>query len=111
MGEKYVDPLLSCPYTNSVFIEFDAAKDLANRFKHGVSLEVAVMLDLDAAQFVIDTRYDYNEPRTIVVGPIGPRIYVMVYTMRGNVMRVISLRKANRREVLNYVDKANDPHS
>jgi uncharacterized DUF497 family protein len=35
----------------------------------------------------------------------------MVYTMRGNVMRVTSLRKANRREVLNYVDKANDPHS
>ncbi|SFB96875.1 hypothetical protein SAMN05216321_102336 [Cupriavidus sp. OV038] len=111
MGKKYLDPLLCCPYINSVFIEFDAAKDLVNRFKHGVSLEVAVMLDLDAAQVVIDTPYDYNEARTIAVGPIGQRIYVMVYTMRGNVMRVISLRKANRREVLNYVDKANDPHS
>ncbi|WP_149136312.1 BrnT family toxin [Cupriavidus campinensis] len=111
MGKKYVDPFHCCPYTNSVSIEFDAAKDLANRFKHGVSLEVAAMLDLDAAQFINDTRHDYNEARTIVVGPIGPRVYVMVYTMRGNVMRVITLRRANRREVLNYVDKANDPHS
>lgn len=111
MGKKYIDPLLCCPYTNSVFIEFDAAKDLANRFKHGVSLEVAVMFDLGAAQIVIDTRYDDKVARTIAVGPIGSRVYVMVYTMRGNVLGVISLRKANRREVLNYVDNANDPHS
>lgn len=36
---------------------------------------------------------------------IGERVYVLVYTMRGETMRVISLRKANRRQVLNYVDE------
>ena len=41
-----------------------------------------------------------------MIGPIGDDIYVLVYTMRGETLRAISLRKANRREVLKYVDQA-----
>lgn len=110
MGKKCLDPLLFCPYTYSLSIEFDADKDLANRFKHGVSLAAVEAFDLDAALVALDTRHDYREARTIALGPIGERLYVMVYTMRGDVMRVISLRKANRREVLSYVDKTTNPH-
>ncbi|MDX6010338.1 BrnT family toxin [Cupriavidus necator] len=35
-------------------------------------------------------------------GPIGRRLYCPVFTIRGNTLRVISLRKANSREVRDY---------
>ena len=61
------------------YIEFDPAKDEANRVKHGVSLMLAVELDWDAALVWVDGRFDYHETR-----------------------RIISLRRANRREVKHY---------
>lgn len=87
-------------------IEFDPAKDAANQQKHGVSLSLAESFEWDAAQVQVDDRFDYPETRMIAFGPIGDRIHVIVYTLRGETLRVISLRKANRREVLKYVDQA-----
>lgn len=87
-------------------IEFDPNKDLTNQAKHGVSLALAESFDMQAALVTPDTRFDYAEERMKALGPIGDRIYVLVYTMRGETMRVISLRKANRREVLSYVNEA-----
>jgi uncharacterized DUF497 family protein len=49
-----------------------------------------------------DTRRDYGEPRVIAYGLIRGRINVCVYTLRGDIYRIISLRKANRREVDAY---------
>jgi uncharacterized DUF497 family protein len=46
-----------------------------------------------------DTRRDYGERRMIAFGMIGDRLRVCVYTQRGEVYRIISLRKANRKEV------------
>lgn len=94
-----------CGYTNCMPIEFDPNKDQTNQAKHGVSLALAESFDMEAAQITPDTRFAYTEERMIALGPIGDRIYVLIYTMRGDVMRVISLRKANRREVLSYVEK------
>ena len=45
-------------------IDFDPAKDLANRAKHGLSLADAAELDWDAANIVPDTRFDYGELRS-----------------------------------------------
>lgn len=49
-----------------------------------------------------DTRADYGELREIGFALIGDRLYVVVFVQRGDVMRVISLRKANSREVKLY---------
>ena len=46
-----------------------------------------------------DVRYDYGETRMQALGLIGDRRHVLVYTRRGDTIRVISLRKANRREL------------
>jgi uncharacterized DUF497 family protein len=43
--------------------------------------------------------------RTIAIGFIGLRLHVLVFTMRGQIMRVISLRKANRKESAAYHGK------
>ena len=53
-------------------------------------------------QVTEDTRRDYGERRFRLFGRVGPRLVVVVYTMRGSVIRIISARKANQREVNNY---------
>lgn len=83
-------------------IEFDPAKDEANREKHGLSLALAELFDLEAALLAVDERHDYNEERFVALGPLGDRLHVMVFTVRDESIRVISLRKANRREVKKY---------
>ena len=82
--------------------EWDEGKDAENRAKHGVSLGDAVRLDWDRAFNWPDQRQDYGETRTIALVPFGPRLYLCVYTLRQSVFRVISLRKANAREVRQY---------
>ena len=85
-----------------VEIEFDPDKDQSNRDKHGVSLADAERMDLDAASVVADERRSYGAVRRQAYGLIDGRLHVRVFTMRGEVMRVISLRKANAREVRRY---------
>jgi uncharacterized protein len=45
-----------------------------------------------------DNRRDYGEPRTIIAGYLSRRLIIAVYTVRGSVYRVISMRKGNERE-------------
>ncbi|MEX0606056.1 MAG: BrnT family toxin [Marinobacter sp.] len=52
-----------------------------------------------------DARSNYGERRVIGYAPIGTRVYCVVFSEWGDVRRVISLRKANRREVRLYADK------
>ncbi|MFM0276854.1 BrnT family toxin [Paraburkholderia sediminicola] len=87
-------------------IEFDPVKDQINQGKHGVSLAMAEAFEMDVALVWRDDRFDYSEERFTALGPIGDRIYSLSFTMRGETLRAISLRKANRREVLKYVDEA-----
>jgi uncharacterized DUF497 family protein len=51
-----------------------------------------------------DTRFEYGEDRQLAFGLIGDRLFVCVYADREAERRVISLRKANRREVKRYGD-------
>ena len=59
-------------------------------------------MDWGAAQIEPDDRFDYAEDRFVGYAPLGDRVYCVAFTYRGNAIRVISLRKANRREVLRY---------
>ena len=83
-------------------IAFDAAKDQANIAKHGVSLSRAADFVMEMARVSQDDRADYGEERLIAVGPLDNRLYIMIFTLRDGTIRVISLRKANRREVERY---------
>lgn len=51
---------------------------------------------------VEDDRADYGETRMFALGFIGDRLHALVFTMRGDACRVISLRRANDREVAHY---------
>jgi hypothetical protein len=55
-----------------------------------------------------DTRHSYGEERYQLMGRIEQRLFVVVYTPRGDVIRIISARKANQREVRHYEDGTNE---
>ncbi|GAB5098460.1 BrnT family toxin [Caballeronia sp. HLA56] len=83
-------------------ITFDPEKSRANLSKHGVALSLATEIDWSEVWFDVDHRTDYRELREIGYTLIDGRLYCVVYTQRGSAMHVISLRKANRREVKRY---------
>lgn len=85
-------------------IEFDPAKDAANQTKHGISLSVAGELDWEAALVWVDDRFEYGEMRMIALAPKTEILYYVAFVDRGEARRVISLRRANRREVKHYVE-------
>ncbi|QJE74018.1 BrnT family toxin [Aerophototrophica crusticola] len=83
--------------------EWDEAKRQANLAKHGVDFALAADLEWNTALTVPDTRFGYGEERNTTFGFIRDRLYALVWTPRADgVVRIISLRKANRREVRIY---------
>ncbi len=50
----------------------------------------------------LDSRYIYGEDRYLALGRVDGRVLTVVYTMRNDVIRIISARKANSREVKKY---------
>jgi uncharacterized DUF497 family protein len=85
-----------------VKIEFDPDKDRVNRVKHGISLAAAADMNLDEATVIEDRRFDYGETRFVAYAPVGGRLHVLWFTMRGAVIRAIGLRRANERERRRY---------
>lgn len=86
-------------------IEYDQRKNRINIKKHKVSLQEAVNLEWDMLLAKQDTRHDYDEIRMIGYAPIGQQVFCVVYTDRDDARRIISLRKANKREVKNYASQ------
>jgi uncharacterized protein len=81
--------------------EFDPAKDAANRLKHGLSL--ADFSGFDSLPVIIpDVRRDYGERRDWAVGRIDGRGHILTFTRRGDIMRLISLRRAHEKEMKRY---------
>jgi uncharacterized DUF497 family protein len=90
-------------------IEFDLGKDTSNLVKHGLSLAQAAELDWDASLVWVDERYEYSELRMIALAPDTGILYYVAFVDRGETRRVISLRRANRREVKHYVQSFQAP--
>lgn len=80
-------------------IEYDPPKDEETRRGRGLPFELAKDLLQNFVVEFEDDRRDYGERRMIAFGEIAGRLHVCVYTMRGEVYRIISLRRANEKEV------------
>jgi uncharacterized DUF497 family protein len=84
--------------------EYDPQKLAANVKKHAVWFEEAVEFEWETANLTIDDRNFYLETRFEAIGYIRERVYVMIFCLRVNAVRIISLRKANNREVKRYAE-------
>jgi uncharacterized DUF497 family protein len=88
-----------------VGIAFDPAKSARNERERGLPFSLVKQLDWSDAVIEEDDRKDYGERRYRVLGFIGDRLHAIVFTPRAGKVHVISLRKANNREVKQYEQK------
>ena len=86
---------------------YDSVKNDSNHRKHGLPLSDARLLDWNTAFSWIDERKNYGEERRIALALMNQRLYCVVYVESKATIRVISLRKANIREVDEYEEKDN----
>jgi uncharacterized protein len=91
-----------------VRFDFDPTKDGLNIEKHGLSLSLAERLEWEAALLWIDERQDYGETRVLALAPSTGILYYVAFVDRADVRRIMSLRRANRREVKRYVQALED---
>jgi uncharacterized DUF497 family protein len=80
-----------------VEFEWDEAKNEANILKHGIDFDDAIGIFNGRVLERVDARRDYGEMRIIAIGAVEGRELVLVYTMRGQMCRIISARRDERR--------------
>ena len=82
--------------------EWDEAKRASNLAKHSVDFRVAAQVFRGRIVERIDSRRHYGEVRIRCWGQIAGRVYVVIYTWRGENRRIITASKANGRETRAY---------
>ncbi|GAB6057335.1 BrnT family toxin [Desulfonatronum parangueonense] len=81
--------------------EYDLSKSQANLKKHGIDFEDAQELWKDPDFVEIDAK-TIDEPRALVIGTIGTKVWSAIITYRNGTIRIISVRKARKSEVALY---------
>jgi uncharacterized DUF497 family protein len=82
--------------------EYDPLKNESNFKKHAVYLSEVAYFEWDTAIINEDFRLTYSEKRFAALGYIEQKLHVLIFCFRQEKIRVISLRKANRREHITY---------
>jgi hypothetical protein len=86
---------------------WNPSKRRINIERHGgIDFTTVYEFDWETAKVAPDERFDYGEYRYVAYGLIGRHLHAMVFTYCGGAVQVISLRKANRREVRVYEEEA-----
>ena len=88
-------------------LSFDTAKSERNIEERGMSFEQAADFDFTTALYWLDTKKNYSEQRVVALGMLNGRVHSLVFTETSTGIRVISLRKANSREVKRYEQEIN----
>jgi uncharacterized protein len=87
--------------------EWDPVKARANRSKHRIDFEAAAEVFFDPRRIVELDDSEPDEERWSTIGLAGARLLFVVYTERNNdVIRIISARKATKREGRDYFGQA-----
>lgn len=86
-------------------IEFDPAKRNRTLAERGLDFQRATEVFAGHHLTAQDPRDGYDEARFITVGTLDGRLVVLVWTPRGRVRRIISMRKANEREQARYAHR------
>ena len=80
--------------------EWDIEKNRVNLEKHKIDFSEVENFEWNTA---VERRSDrFQEPRWVAIGYLGERLHVVVFTDRGEVRRIISLREASNKERREY---------
>lgn len=83
-------------------VSFDPAKSERNVADRGLPFMLVEQMEWSSTLIKEDVRKNYGERRYLALGMIGDRLHAVVFTPRADKVHVISLRKANQREVKDY---------
>lgn len=99
----------SLNYHQQMKFEWDEVKSESCLRTRGFDFAYAAFVFADPNRMIEqDNRYSYGEERYQLIGRIESRLFVLVYTPRNDVIRIISARKANQREVRLYENRTNE---
>ncbi len=82
--------------------EFDAAKSASNKEKHGIDFIEAQKLWSGGVLAILPAKALEDEQRRAAIGKLNGRHWVAFYTLRGEAIRLISVRRARQREIDYY---------
>ena len=91
-------------------VSYDPGKNARNIAERGLSFERAADLDWERASITEDDRRVYPERRFVVLGNLDGRLHVLCFTPTADGIRVISFRKANKREMRRYEEATQTSH-
>jgi len=86
-------------------VDFDPQKRNRTLAERGLDFARAAEVFAGRHFTAEDIREDYSEPRHITVGKLDGRMVILVWTPRGEIRRIISMRKANEREQARYANR------
>ena len=85
-----------------MIIDFDPAKSAKNLAERELPFTCVVDFDWASASVAVDNRNAYPEQRLAAIGYLNERLHVLYFTPIAGSIRVISLRRANKREDSRY---------
>ena len=85
--------------------EWDDQKSISNKEKHGIDFDTAKNLWFDEKRVEIQIAFP-SEERRVLIAVFEGKMWTAIYTMRNDMIRLISVRRARTREVRLYEDKA-----
>lgn len=85
-----------------VEITFDPAKNQRNLRERGLPFERAAEFEFETALYRVDERHGHGEVRIRALGFLEGRLHALVFVETAKGIRVVSFRKANKREVKQY---------
>jgi uncharacterized DUF497 family protein len=88
-------------YNNNMKFEWDPQKNRTNRLKHKIDFESAKRLWEDPDRIEIRAPHPI-ENRYILIGKMGECLWSAVYTLRGEAVRIISVRRSKKQEIKLY---------
>ncbi len=83
--------------------EFDPNKSATNAEKHGISFVEAQAIWADGRSIDLASTVT-GEPRRLAVGLVGTQLWTAVWTLRGDAVRIISVRRSRKDEVQKWLD-------
>jgi hypothetical protein len=81
--------------------EWDENKSRLNKEKHGIDFNAATNLWNDKDRIEIQTTFP-DEDRSILIAKIENKLWAAIYTKRNDVIRIISVRRARKKETMLY---------
>jgi uncharacterized DUF497 family protein len=84
--------------------EFDPAKSKANLAQHGIDFEMGQALWRDPDGLVVMSRYP-TEPRKLLIAQREGKLWTAIFTERGDVTRIISVRHSRDNERTAYYEQ------